>query len=110
LLKYIPFCVPLTSSGLSQEAFVSFMSHDWPETMGWRETAAACLPPELTGAADVEPASQRPLKREVAEREREIIINASIQTKGNKRRGASFLGVPRPSLYKKMHLFGIAVS
>ena len=43
------------------------------------------------------------------ERERRAILQALVQTHGNKLKAAKILGIHRPTLYNKMKRYGIAV-
>jgi transcriptional regulator with PAS, ATPase and Fis domain len=107
---------------LSEEAFLSFMNYDWSGNVRelinvleqaalkqWEgeEISAACLSLEPVDSVHGNGSSHRGLKRGVAEREKEIIINTLKETGGNKRQAALLLGVPRSTLYKKIKEFDI---
>jgi PAS domain S-box-containing protein len=109
---------------LSEEAFACFMNHGWSGNVRelinvleqaalkqWEgeEISAASLPPEVTGHTHGDQLPYKGLKKGVAEREKEMIVDILEQTGGNKRRAASLLGVPRSTLYKKIKEFGISL-
>ncbi len=50
-----------------------------------------------------------PLKDVVAEAEKEAIVNAITNTKGNKTLAAEYLGIHRTALYKKIEKYGLSL-
>jgi sigma-54 dependent transcriptional regulator, acetoin dehydrogenase operon transcriptional activator AcoR len=48
-----------------------------------------------------------PLKKELQETERDLLLKALKQATGNKRKAASLLGMPRSTFYKKIKEYGI---
>jgi transcriptional regulator with PAS, ATPase and Fis domain len=107
---------------LSEEAFVCFMNHGWSGNVRelinvleqaalkqWEgdEISAACLPPEIIGYQHGDCLPHKGLKKGVAEREKEMIIDILEQTGGNKRQAALLLRVPRSTIYRKIKEFGI---
>ena len=94
------------------------MNYDWPGNVRelinileqatlkkWEgeEIPVDSLPPELIGSPSPKVTSTSNIfRKEVQEEERSLIFHALEQTKGNKRRAAMLLGIPRSTLYKKL--------
>lgn len=110
---------------LSNEALFSFMHYDWPGNVRelinvleqaclkqWEGEAIALesLPPDcFTPSLSTGSTSKSIFKKEVQEEEKKLILQALGQTRGNKRKSALLLGIPRSSLYKKLKDYGISV-
>jgi sigma-54 dependent transcriptional regulator, acetoin dehydrogenase operon transcriptional activator AcoR len=115
---------------LTKEALSCLMDYDWPGNVRelinvleqsclrkWEgvEIPMASLPPELLIGSLRSPSS--PSKRGVSpsasfrkerhERESKLILQALEDTKGNKRKAASRLGIPRSTLYNKLKEYHI---
>jgi len=103
---------------LTKEAMDWFMDHDWPgntrELISVLEQAVLkkwegeenpldCLPERplvpLTRGG--------PLKKELKETERDILLQALRKTNGNKRKAASILGMPRSTRYEKIREYDL---
>ncbi|MEI9475986.1 MAG: sigma 54-interacting transcriptional regulator [Deltaproteobacteria bacterium] len=110
---------------LSNEALVCFMNNDWPGNVRelinileqaslkkWEgeEIPMSSLPVEpISSPTQYNPppfkavhASAKPFKKELAEKEIKLILQSLENTKGNKRRAALLLGIPRSTFYKKL--------
>ena len=59
-------------------------------------------PPELHNALAQTGAGLR-----LEDRERETILQALLDTRGNKKKAAELLGIQRPTLYSKLRRYGI---
>jgi transcriptional regulator with PAS, ATPase and Fis domain len=109
---------------LSDKALFSFMNYDWPGNVRelinvleqaclkkWvgEEIPVQSLPSELAGASPVKTSTPNIFKKEVQEEEKKLILQALEQTKGNKRRSALLLGIPRSTFYKKLRDYDIPV-
>jgi transcriptional regulator with PAS, ATPase and Fis domain len=117
---------------LSNEALFCFMNYDWPGNIRelinvleqaclkkWEgeEIPMSSLPSELVGSPRFRHssslksviASSGIYKKELAEKETNLILQALENTKGNKRRAALLLGIPRSTLYKRLKDYGIGV-
>jgi transcriptional regulator with PAS, ATPase and Fis domain len=115
---------------LSNEALFCFMSYDWPGNVRelinvleqaclrkWEgeEIPMSSLPHELAGFPTLSsPPSSIPLvtspeifKKELAEKEIKLILQALERTRRNKRRAALLLGIPRSTFYKKLKDYNI---
>jgi len=117
---------------LSNEALFCFMNYDWPGNVRelinvleqaclkkWEgeEIPMNSLPSELIGTStlsnpsslkSVRPSSKI-FKKEVHEKEINLILQALEQTKRNKRRAALLLGIPRSTFYKKLKDYRIGI-
>ncbi len=104
---------------LSNEAFFCFMNYDWPGNIRelinvleqvclkkWEgeEIPMDSLPSELMSGLSSPKVLPSPkiFKKEVQEEEKKLILQALEQTRGNKRRAAFLLGIPRSTFYKKL--------
>lgn len=102
---------------LTNDALFSFMKYDWPgnvrELINMLEQACLkkwdgeeipidSLPPELIGSSSPTVTSSKIFKKDIQEEEKKIILQALEQTKGNKRRAAILLGIPRSTFYQKL--------
>lgn len=110
---------------LSNEALLCFMNYDWPGNVRevinvleqsilkkWEgeEIPMRSLPPELISTSSLKvfspsmsiPSSPKIFKKEVHEQEKKLISRTLEETRGNKRRAAFILGIPRSTLYKKL--------
>jgi len=113
---------------LSQEAFLCFMNYDWPgnvrelinvleqamlKTWEGEEIPLSSLPSELTSHflkynfSSNNQKEEKNLKKEIKEKEKELILQALKKTKGNKCKAALLLGMPRSTLYKKLKEYNI---
>lgn len=102
---------------LSDQAFDCFMSYNWPgnvrelinileqaclkKWMG-EEIPMSFLPPEITRTSLRKCYPVSGFKKEVNEKEKELILEALKKTGGNKRQASFLLGIPRSTLYKKL--------
>jgi len=117
---------------LSNEALFSFMNYDWPGNVRelinvleqaclkkWEgdEIPMSSLPSELIGTPalsypsplkKIHPSSKI-FKKEVKEKEINLILQALERTKRNKRRAAFLLGIPRSTFYKKLKDYSIGI-
>ena len=115
---------------LSNEALFCFMNYDWPgnirelinvleqgclKTWEGEEIPLINLPSELIGSS-LRHSSTRNVagppnlfKKELAEKEMKLILQALENTKGNKRRAAFLLGIPRSTFYKKLKDHDISI-
>jgi transcriptional regulator with PAS, ATPase and Fis domain len=104
---------------LTTDALFSFMKYNWPGNVRelinmleqaclkkWEgeEISIDSLPSELIGgsSAPIITSSSSIFKKKVNEEEKELILQALEQTKGNKRRAAILLGIPRSTFYQKL--------
>lgn len=110
---------------LTNEALSCLMDYPWPGNVRelinvleqacikkWEgtEIPMSSLPSELMGdtRSSISSSSKRmssyspSFKKDIREREKMMIIQALEETKGNKRRAAIFLGMPRSTLYNKI--------
>ena len=117
---------------LSNEALFCFMNYDWPGNVRelinileqaclkkWEgeEIPMSSLPYELAGSPTLyHPSSLKTVvtsseifKKELAEKEIKLILQALERTKRNKRRAALLLGIPRSTFYKKLKDYSISV-
>jgi transcriptional regulator with PAS, ATPase and Fis domain len=116
---------------LTKEALLCFMNYDWPgnvrELINFLEQAClrqwegeeismSSLPPELIGGSIPIPSftsnneySSTIFKKEVQDKEKGLLLKTLEETKGNKRKAAFLLGIPRSTLYKKLKDYGIRV-
>jgi transcriptional regulator with PAS, ATPase and Fis domain len=117
---------------LSNEALFCFMNYGWPGNVRelinvleqaclkkWEgeEIPMSSLPSELTRSPTFRHSSSLKTvitsseiyKKELAEKEINLILQALENTKGNKRRAALLLGIPRSTLYKKLKDYSISV-
>jgi len=117
---------------LSNEALFCFMNYDWPGNVRelinlleqaclkkWEgeEIPMSSLPYELAGSPTLHnPSSSKTVvtsseifKKELAEKEIKLILQALERTKRNKRRAALLLGIPRSTFYKKLKDYSIGV-
>jgi transcriptional regulator with PAS, ATPase and Fis domain len=116
---------------LTKEALFCFMNYDWPgnvrELINFLEQACLkqwegeeipmnSLPPELIGPSTPkfsfpsnDDSSSKIFKKEVQEKERGLLLKTLEETKGNKRRAAFLLGIPRSTFYKKLKDYSINV-
>jgi transcriptional regulator with PAS, ATPase and Fis domain len=56
------------------------------------------------------PTGKQSIKREIAKKEKELIVSALKQMGGNKRKAAMFLSMPRSTIYKKLKTYNIEIS
>ena len=117
---------------LSNEALFCFMNYNWPGNVRelinvleqaslkkWEgeEIPMSSLPYELAGSPPLHnPSSLKTAvtsseiyKKELAEKEIKLILQALERTKRNKRRAALLLGIPRSTFYKKLKDYSISV-
>ena len=107
---------------LSDKALLLFMNYEWPGNVRelinvleqaclkkWEgeEIPVECLPSELVGTSPLRTPASKIFKKGVQEEERKLIVQALEQTKGNKRRSALLLGIPRSTFYKKLKDYAI---
>ncbi|MGA1795291.1 MAG: sigma 54-interacting transcriptional regulator [bacterium] len=104
---------------IGNEVMRIFMEYDWPGNV--RELKSAIefavthckrsiieledIPPEIR-----EPEHSRPLFKEIKESERERILLALRDTKGNRKRAAQSLGISRATFYRRLTILDIDVS
>ena len=103
---------------LSRDALAWFMNHDWTgnirEMISLLEQAVLkkwegeeipldCLPEKPI----MHCTQGGPLKKEIRETERDLLLQALKKTNGNKKRAASILGMPRSTLYKKLREYDL---
>jgi two-component system, NtrC family, response regulator HydG len=66
------------------------------------------LPPELQSPPELHEAlAQTDAGLRLEDRERETILQALVDTRGNKKKAAELLGIQRPTLYAKLRRYGI---
>jgi DNA-binding NtrC family response regulator len=66
------------------------------------------LPPELQAPVEIQSAlAQTGTGLRLEQRERETILQALVDTRGNKKKAAEILGIQRPTLYAKLRRYGI---
>jgi len=112
-------------TGLSDEALNYFIKYDWPGNVRelinalehscltkWEgdEIPAISLPSGLIGGST--PTSLSPpkgFKKEILATEKRLLLQALEITRGNKRRAAFLLRMPRSSFYKKLRDCGIEI-
>ncbi len=103
---------------LSREAHAWFMNHDWTGNVRemisileqavlkkWEgeEIPLDCLPERPI----MHCTQGGPLKKEIRETERDLLLQALKKTHGNKKKAASILGMPRSTLYKKIREYDL---
>jgi transcriptional regulator with PAS, ATPase and Fis domain len=116
---------------LTNEALSCFMDYDWPGNIRelinvleqaclkkWEgtEIPLGSLPPELITGSQLSissPSKRVPspstfFREDRREREKKSIMQALAETKGNKRKAASLLGIPRSTLYNKLREYQMA--
>jgi len=79
------------------------LEHLPAELLSHRKNSTAGLMKKSAG--DLEPVG---FSQEIKEKERQLIISAMHQTKGNKKMAAKLLGMPRSTFYEKMKRYCIA--
>jgi transcriptional regulator with PAS, ATPase and Fis domain len=117
---------------MSDEALYCLLNYDWPgnvrelintleqaclRTWEGEEIPMSSLPSEFIGSSTLRdsssltavPASSKVFKRELAEKEMKLILQALENMKGNKRRAALLLGIPRSTFYKKLKDYDISL-
>ncbi len=111
---------------LDPEALTTLIQYDWPgnirqlenviERMVVLEEAKTILPQHIPesvrkGEAEEAPVGQPSLKgaleETTARMEKEMIVNALTQTKGNRTKAAQLLGISRRTLQKKLKEYGL---
>ncbi|MHB1422366.1 MAG: AAA-type ATPase lid domain-containing protein [Gemmataceae bacterium] len=117
-------------TSLSADAWALFRGYSWPGNLRelYNVLRAACakapgeklraddLPAELRRAVQHEQMPPRPadktlpLEQLLEEAERRLIQLALQRSRGHKARAAKLLGIPRPRLWRRMRLLGIADS
>ncbi len=101
--------------GLTPRSMDTLCAHDWPgnvrELRNVVEAMMVNLAPETTGIVDVPPVVMRQLAVAVSApaSERERLLAALTATNWNKSQAASRLRCSRMTLYRKMHLYGLAL-
>jgi len=116
----------------SNEALAYFINYDWPgnvrELINFLEQAClkkwegeevpvSSLPNELIGSTTQSYSSSainidtnsKVFKKELHEKQRYLILKALEETKRNKRKAATILGIPRSTLYKKLKDYNIEI-
>ena len=113
--------------GFSNEARDILFHYDWPGNVrqlihvleqtaihAWdvEEITSEHLPKELVlhekrSFRDILPDADFGMKREIAQKEKNSIIAALKQTRGNKRQAAILLKMPRSTFYQKIRRYGI---
>ena len=112
--------------GLNNQSLDLFMSYGWPgnvrELKGAQGYAFVIaeqglitpdqLPPQIKGIVPMAkgPAMAGTVPGEEALSEKETLIRALEQTKGNQTRAAKLLGVNRVTVYKRMKKYGIQLT
>ncbi len=123
LLKAINRRFKANFKGLSDEVHSCFRNHDWRGNVrelinvleqacvnkwGGKEITMNCLPPEMIESLSNQKSPRSKRFREMKEEmERESILQALDETNGNKRRAAFLLGMPRPTLYRKIKKYNL---
>lgn len=102
---------------MSGESLLCLMNYSWPGNIRelinvleqamlkkWQgeELPLECLPKEIIGSHSYRHASSDGLNKEVDSTKKKLIFQALKETRGNKRRAAVLLGIPRSTLYKKI--------
>lgn len=114
-------------TGLTSEVWQQFHAYNWPgqldELFAVIREAHAASPGPLVTVADlpfrfragqdaqsIGPAVtvMAPLEETLAKIERDQIVMALEQARGNKSLAADLLGIPRPKLYRRMEAYGIS--
>jgi len=116
---------------LSNEALFCFMNYDWPGNVRelinvleqtclkkWEgeEIPMSSLPYEIASSPTLHHPSSSSIaqrseifKKELAQKETKLILQALEHTKRNKRRAALLLGMPRSTFYKKLKDYSIGI-
>jgi transcriptional regulator with PAS, ATPase and Fis domain len=117
---------------LSNAALFCFMNYDWPGNIRelinvleqaclkkWagEEIPMGSLPPELIDATKLTvlpslanvPFSSKFFKNQIREKEKKLILQALEETRGNKRRAAISLGIPRSTFYMKIRDYSLKI-
>jgi DNA-binding NtrC family response regulator len=100
-------------AGISKEAIKVLMEYSWPGNVRELENTIehALI---MAGSSQIRVHDLPPLGEEngktsrLDEAEKELIIKALKDARGNKYRAAKLLGIPRSSLYSKLKKFGIS--
>ena len=108
----------------TEEAFKCMTNYKWPGNVrelinileqaclkAWEgeEIPASSLPSDLFRSSTPFITTQsNPIKKEIEEREKDLILQVLKQTKGNKRKASSLLGMPRSTLYNKIKKYNLA--
>lgn len=109
--------------GVSEEVLECFMGYEWVGNVRevinvleqaclkkWEgtEITLECLPPDIAKSAS-RPTFQKTMdiKQKKLAMEKELILHALEETKGNKRRAALLLNMPHTTFYKKLNDFNI---
>ena len=107
---------------ISSEAMQRLAAYHWPGNIRELQNAmeyavilaehgvieAMHLPAELRVTAGVHQAlMDSPSSLSLAENEKQTILRALIETRGNKKRASEILGIQRPTLYGKLRQYGI---
>lgn len=113
---------------ITNQAMDALLSYHWPgnvrelinileqavlKSWGCGEILEEHLPPEVVHHPDNTPEINREntenmdFKREIEEKERSLILSAIRETKGNRKKAAKLINMPRSTFYEKLKKYGI---
>lgn len=109
--------------GVSKAAMERLTNYDWPGNVrelinvleqsvlkAWnnKEISEDHITPEITsGYPTIKETPAKNFKTEIEKKEKELILTAILEVKGNKRKAAAFLNMPRSTFYEKLKRYNL---